>query len=340
MTNQNTLKINVTKPEFEERVQTVLEKAIGSKLTKKARKVVNESMVTLLHGGNNAGQNEHNLEQFWHSAKTNSTTDKQTLFQCIESYYHEDDNEGLSVINGKNLRDTKRKLYSNVLDDLKEKVSYSILASDLKDKIEDSGFTMNNIIYLDCCTKNLEDFNEDELIDFMSFSCNEILEIQEVIFNYVINLPTIFGTHSFEEIPSNEKPSKQPEKREITICTIIITNNGEGEDSGIDNVEVINTTNETEHDQTLIEYFQNQVQDSCENRDESTIRDILLSSNMVQEAISSYDEDEDEYFKEYDIEEISNWMTENIRPNELVSLIDELSYNMVNITVEYKTEYL
>lgn len=338
MTNQNTLKINVTKPEFEERVQTVLEKAIGSKLTKKARKTVNESMVTLLHGGNNAGQNEHNLEQFWNNTSQTPTANQETFYQCVESYHHEDDNEGLSVINGKNLRDTKRKLYSNVLDDLKEKVSYSILASDLKDRIEASGFTMNNLTYLDSCAKNLEDFNEDELIDFMSFSCNEILEVQEVIFNYVINLPTIFGTHSFEETPTNN--DKQPEKREITICTIIIKNNGEGEDSGIDNVEVINTTNETEHDQTLIEYFQNNVQDSCENRDESTIRDILLSSNMVQEAISSYDEDEDEYFKEYDIEEISDWMTENIRPNELVSLIDELSYNMVNITVEYKTEYL
>lgn len=60
-----TLKLDITKKELENRIHTVLETAMKSPITKKRKKLVNAAMVQILHGGNNNGQNEHNLDKFF-----------------------------------------------------------------------------------------------------------------------------------------------------------------------------------------------------------------------------------------------------------------------------------
>lgn len=332
MTSQ--LVLNVTKSELENRIQNVIETSNGSPLKKNANKVVKKAMVQLLHGGNAAGQNEHNLEQFW---KEDSKT--QTIYVINENIRHEDDDVQFIEYTGNSEEEVYSKFFNTINSDLAHKVNTSINYGNFFETLKESGFNKENIEYFKHSDfEKLEDIDEEEFAEFLEMSCNEKYELREIIFNYIHGLFEIQGHYELttREEKIKEVPVVKEENKTLTLHTVITINNDESFDGSsydIDNVDVFNTVDEKEYNKHVLDLF-------CTNAcSETTHREILLESEVMSDAINEQSL-EDDYFESFDFDKIVEWMTENIDPTFLVGLISTLSDNMTKVEVDFKEIYL
>lgn len=331
------LTLNVNKEQFESRVVAALEGAMKSPLKKRKQQIVNAAMVQLLHGGNNPGQNEHNLDQFW--SESPIETKSATLWVGHENYRHENTyEEDSSTVTGETEAEVKRKLYTNVLDDLAETIAISIDLPNLFEVILQSGSDYG-VRFLEEIDKTIRECEEEDIVELLKMSCNEDLMTQEAIFYNVVSMVNIEGSHEIHEVEVDmgdmvsPKAPQVPETKSVTIHTIILTNKAEGEDSGIDNVDVESTLSAKEHDDRLLEIFRQYGEEESASFD----KDSLIQNSVTQDVMSDMRLD-DEDLEEMSYEEIIEWLCENGRPNILVGMLPEMTYGLVEVEVKYKQE--
>lgn len=326
------LTLNVSKPEFENRVVAALEGAMKSPLVKKKSQIVNAAMVQLLHGGNEDGKNEHNLDMFWDNSGENSTV---STWVCTENYHHEDnyDNDS-STFTGTSEDGVKRELYSNVCSYIADSTPYVIDMPILLERLEEinSGY---GICFLENLDKSASECNEEDIAEFLQYACNEDLKTHEVIFDYITNLMCIEGSHTINEIEVKsevkaEEPKQEPQS--FTIHTIIVTHKAEGEDEGIDSVDVSTTISEEKHDNELLELFRSRVEENG-----SFDKDDLIRHSVTQEVLSDKQMD-DEEIEDMSFEDIIDWLCDNGRPNMLTDMIPDATYGMISVEVQYEQE--
>ncbi|MGD1524187.1 hypothetical protein [Vibrio owensii] len=321
--------LNVSKSEFESRVVAALEKAMQSPLKKKKQQVVNAAMVQLLHGGNNAGQNEHNLDQFW--GEFESTPLNETWIG-VENYNHENSyQDDSSTVTGSSEDEVKRKLYTNVLDDLADTVSMSVHIPDLMKVVFDSD-TDFGIRFLDESEITIDDMREEDVVQLLKDASGESLATLEAVFHYIVSLSSIKGTHEFSALDLSEPVEPAKKSIDLTIHTIKITNKAEGEDEGIDNVDVESTLSAEAHDKRLIEIFRSHSDESA-----SFGKDDLIQHSVTQEVMKEQQVDDDE-LEALDYDQIIDWLCDNGRPNLLTDLVPDMNYGLIEIDVMYTQE--
>ena len=187
MTSQ--LVLNVTKLELENRIKNIIETSNGSPLKKNANKVIKKAMVQLLHGGNDSGQNEHNLDQFW---KEDSNT--RTIYVINENIRHEDDCIQFIEYTGNSEKEVFSELFNTINSDLAYKVNTSIHYGNFFETLKENGFDKDNIEYFkDSNIEKLDDIDEEKFAEFLEMACNEKYKLREIIFNYIHGLFEIQG---------------------------------------------------------------------------------------------------------------------------------------------------
>ncbi|MDK9793736.1 hypothetical protein [Vibrio sp. D431a] len=329
------LTLNISKAEFENRLVNVLEKAVGSTLTKKRSSILNDAMVTLLHGKREDGKHEHNLDQFWSNEQTQSTS--ANTWVVTENYFHEDgyDNDS-STFTAESEEAAKRQLFSTVCSYIAENIPYVVEMAILLEQLSESGSDYG-LRFLEETDMTAAECAESDVAEFLLYACNEDLETHEVVFDYLVNLICIEGSHTITEIEAPVEVKSEPVTQEpsfITIHTIIETHKAESEDGDSDDVSVSSTINEKKHDSELLCLFRKHVDE------ESALSfDDLIDNNITQEVIADMDADEDEIRKKsYD--DVVEWLCENGRPNMLIEIIPDATYGMVSIEVRYEQEAL
>ncbi|ENH7110254.1 hypothetical protein ABWJ26_000657 [Vibrio fluvialis] len=330
--------LNVSKEEFENRLASAIEGAMQSPLKKKRTQILNAAMVQILHGGRADGQNEHNLEQFWKEESQSETASY--MWVGTENYRHENTyEEDSSTVTGSSEEEVKRQLYSNVLSYLADTVSLAINASMLIEAIDETGSDYAER-FLDEAGKSVDELTDEDVAELLEYSSNAELEVQEAIFEHVVSLSCVDGNHTITEVEcktapkARPEPIQEPEKRFVTIHTIIKTEKAEGQDEGIDNISVYNTLSAEDHDRQLLEFFRQYAEENA-----SFEKDDLIAHSVTQDVMSDVGID-DEDLESKDFDQIVEWLCENGRPNMLVDMIPDLTYGMYEITVEYKQEQI
>lgn len=194
----------ITQNEFANRVHKALESVTQSPIVKRKNAVVNKAMVEILHGGNNAGQNEHNLSKFFEEKE-----EMTSYWIGSENYRHESDTDDLSeVYEGESKEEVEHKMYSSVVSYLSDWLEASIDVSDFHEQLEvfeENPLTLyeqeNEIdIY------NLEGEEISEMIKSIISDCSHIVLV--AVFEYMVNLMNVEGSHSFKEITIPQSPKK------------------------------------------------------------------------------------------------------------------------------------
>lgn len=330
------LTLNVTKAEFEDRVVNVIETAMGSPLVKKRTNILNNAMVTLLHGKREDGMHEHNLDQFWSGEQAETATT--SVWVVTENYRHEDnyDNDS-STFTADSEEAAKRQLYKTVCDLIAESTPYVVHMPSLLEKLDHLGVGYGHA-FLDNVGKTAKECDEFDVSEFLTYVCNEDLETHEAVFDYLVSLMCIEGNHTITEVeaPAVDQPKQEPAVKptNITIHTIIETHKAEGEDGDCDDVSVSSTISEEKHDQELLSLFRKHV-----DEDSGLDFDDLIDNSITQDVITDMDADEDD-IRAMSYDEVVEWLCENGRPNMLIDIIPDATYNMVNVEVRYENETL
>ncbi|MFS1429395.1 hypothetical protein LMH73_020190 [Vibrio splendidus] len=331
----STLTLSITKEQFESRVIAALEGAMKSPLVKKKQQIVNSAMVQLLHGGNSAGQNEHNLDMFWNNSIPTGTL---TSWIGAENYRHENSFEDdISTVTGSTEDEVKSNLYKSVLNCIADTVSHSITITDLLSEFEKVNSNCGKN-YLEKNDLDIESCDEEDIAELLNRAANEPLKTQEAIFEYATNLSSIVGSHSFIECGRCEDQAVvQPEAvtPDITIHSIIVTHKADGEDGDSDNVDVSSTISAAKHDAELLDLFERYVDDENSSFD----KDDLINHSVTQDVLSDENMDDSE-LESMSFEEIINWLKEFGRPNMLVDIIPDAQYGLIEVEVSYTTEAL
>lgn len=359
----NKLTLEVSKSEFKKRVKTAIEDTLGSLLNKKSTQIINKAVVTILHGGNKAGQNEHNIDQFWDSKS------EPLYWQAIDSIYYEGDQVKINTHIAKTKQLAEIKLFTTVISNLSDKLS-TLCTFNLTEVLNNHKIKYTDLNIFKEENLCLPELEEHEVEYFLNHIENEDYNTQKCVFNYILNMSEIFGIYKIEETKTviQEEPSidqmtsKYPKSvyresniiidkyfhrkigkiediievketeskiKDITIHTIIIKNKSDEDFDGIDNIEVITTIDPEEHDNDLINLFRSNSMTG------QYPKSILLESDAMTDKMDENKIDES-FFDEYDFEETIDWMCSNIRPNILIDLIPELTFNMVEVEVQYK----
>lgn len=331
----NTLKISgITKEQLFERVHHALEDSMKSPINKKS--VINRAMVNILHGGHSSGQNEHNLDQFFQE-----TEKKSIYWEVVENIYYEtnDEPDCFAIHQGETEKIALQKMYASVILETSSDIAQTISLTDFSDYLSNRFFVYDfNFSQEQDEDFEFESMDEDDIEKFLNSIENEKPDVVKFVFEYIMELSEIKGTfQSFEKeyFIENYDTVKEIEVKETPlpkIYTTIIQHMIDDEDLSehftINDIEVINTLSESEHNKLLLNLFR---QHAPENEDSKY---LILESDTYEEMLKDNDFDEDE-LENFDIEKLIEIMCEYVQPNELIECISSFSMNMVNVEVQY-----
>jgi hypothetical protein len=323
------LTLNVSKAEFENRVVAAIEGAMQSPLSKKKNKVLNAAMVQILHGGNGAGQNEHNLDMFWSEEDSKLSKD---LWVVADNYRLESsDDEFLSVYTSITKEGALHNMMKSTIEFLSYDLGHSINLDDLCTAVIDNGLVFfDEFDSEDSC--DIDNLVAPEQIDsfLLNIASTGSHKLLSVVFDYVTGLSCIEGTHTtnFIEQAAPAQPAQPAQPAPITIHTIIITDTTDDEKI----VTCESTTSAEKHDQRLIELFLSHADENASFDKEDLIAHSVTQSIMDENDLAEEDMEEMVY------DEIIEWLTENGRPNQIIEMITDMNYGLIDIEVQYENE--
>lgn len=328
------LVLDVTKDQFKNRVLNAIEGAMKSPLVKKKNQVVNAAMVQLLHGGNGAGQNEHNLDTFW---EKNLHCGKEIInWMAVDNFKLEsDENNDFHINLGVTKDEVLNKLYMDVFEEVSLCVTdrYNIdrLVKILKQHA--SAFFESYLFDNEVTVESLTELDASALIDGADILP---LSAKKALFEFLTSMSSVSGEYLIHEL---NVVCLEPPKKSVTIHTIIQYNYESdylGDTTNIDNIDVSTTLSAEEHDKVLLGLFRQLVK--IEDNP-SFNRDNLLEHSVVEDIMSEHDLDIDD-FDSYSDDQLIDRLCKFGRPNQLIDIIPDATFNLIRVEVQYKEEFI
>ncbi len=336
MTNKLNIS-GITKEQLFNRVHRALEAVTKSPIVKRKNAVVNTAMVEILHGGHSVGQNEHNLDQFF-----NDSTKMKTTWEVIENIYCEDGDipEGFCLHEGDTEEKALLSMKHSVISSLANDLSHMINLNDFTKSLSASNIYINNLEFSSEKDDDFvfEEMDEEQIEQFFENIEEENDTVVNIIFDYIYDIQEIKGNYETVERTIPQPTQIISDTKEIEVpkiyTTIIKYMSGDDSDDVFENgttlndVEVVNTFSEEEHDKFLIGLFR---QHATEDEHDKY---LFIENNLCEEMMSDLDMEEEE-LEAMTCDELLELMCKNIRPNQLIECIPSLSYNMVEVSVQY-----
>lgn len=322
-----TLQISgISQNEFEKRLLNSIESVNGSPIVKNKQKIVKKAMTTLLHGGTNVGQNEHNLHQFFKESAMNQIS----VWRATESYKYENglDND-IESYEAKTENEVILKMYSSVIHYLSDWVEASVNISELQDITKNLGFDyVGNYFDENDCDEDSIDYHQiAEILKEISNTKN--VAILSATFNYIVELSCIEGTHKVEEIKLEIPSVEKEQDKNIKIYKIIkksfcFNHNGDG--MLLEDIDVSIQTNLEEHNKELVSLFKQYGEQNDGSTSElAEIFEDLLEENELN--VDNFD----------DFDDLTDWiLQQNIEPNEIIDHISTLTMDHYAFEVAYE----
>jgi hypothetical protein len=179
------LTLNVSKKEFENRLVAALEGAMKSPLSRKRNQILNAAMVQILHGGNGAGQNEHNLGQFWDAEPANNNI--ATIHTIIIKNKHEEADDGFDSVDIESTLSAEKhdarllEIFSSYTDehggfDKDDLINHQVMQDAMRDKcVDDDEFdSMGYDEVIDWLKENGQPNQIIDIIPIMNYGLVEI----------------------------------------------------------------------------------------------------------------------------------------------------------------------
>lgn len=316
----------ISQNEFEQRLLNTIEIVNGSPIVKHKQKIVKKAMTTLLHGGSNAGQNEHNLSQFFNEATTNSIS----TWRVTETYKYENglDND-IESYEGKTENEALLEMYSSVLYYLSDCVEASVNILDIQNLTQNLGFDYVGF-YFDEHSVNADSIEYHQIAEIIrDISNTKNVAILTATFKYIVNLSCVEGTHNIEEIILDAPKIEKQEDKSIKLYKIIKKSFG-FDDNGtgmvLEDVDVYIQTNLEEHNEELIKLFKQY----GDQNDGSFFELADLFENLLED-----NELEANDFDDFD--DLTDWiLRQDVEPNEMIEHIATLSMNHYELEVSYE----
>lgn len=334
MTNKLNIS-GITKEELTNRVYEALCDVNGSPIVKNKRSIVNKAMVKILHGGHGAGQNEHNLDQFFETQP-----EERVYYEVIENIYYEEGNiaDGFCTHTGETEELALRAMHVSVIESLDNDLSYILKTEQVVEHFNNHGIDVSELNFMKHRYDSFEKFDQEDLEDFFSHISIENTNTISILFDLVFDLRSISGTYEVEEKTEKVRIEKVIEKIEVIkeaetpkIYTTIVqymTGDSFLGTTPISEVEVLNTLSEEEHDKQLVNLFRQYAPKDESNK-------YLLVEHPIFDELQEELEIEDSEIEDITCDNIIDLMCKNVRPNQLIEYIKIFSEGMVIVNVQY-----
>lgn len=324
----------ISKEDFAVRVKSALESAMQSPIVKRKDAIVNKAMVHLLHGDNGAGQNEHNLNQFF----TKSTKSENVVFwQGIENYSLESDLDDMTTTHeASSLVDVELKLFTSVIDYLSSHLEHSIRLDYLEEYLlAYHGITpfSNHFDINDTDQESMEGYEVSDLI--IETTKTSPLCVVRTIFEFITKLSNVRGRHIFKEmnVPNNDKQTND-EKIEVYVTTV---HHFELEEEFSDEPDQLSFV-ETLLDRK-IEKQEKRIETIMYNHlpEGDMAKQYMLNHSLVEDLLQESDKCAAN-FEGSEPSDIFDWILSQVDVMDLTDFIKDLSHGTIEIKTS--TEYI
>lgn len=318
----------ITQEEFANRVLTALEGFSQSPIVKRKQSVVNKAMVQILHGGNNVGQNEHNLSQFFEE-KNNPTT----VWIAQESYRHEsDEDEMIETYEGATEEEALHQMKKSVVSYLSDWIEASIDVSDFEESMD--VFEENPVTsFLNENDLDSDSIDPEMIAEMLKHIANNSSYIVLCsVFEYITNLMCVEGTHKVKE--TSIQPPKKENKEEEEVLTLYAT-------------KITFFQEDCDFDEESLEITECYVElDRKESRREDRLEKLLfqhipdndmsthylLEKSIIEDLLEQEGKDP-QHFSHASVTDIIEWALSLVEASSLIDLIEEMTNRMVKVEI-------
>lgn len=315
----------ITETQFAERIHATLEAFSGSPIVKRKDSIVKKAMVNLLHGGNGAGQNEHNLSQFFTEKNA-----KQSLWITQENYAHESDNdEMMESYEANTEEDSKKMMFESVLCYLADWVEMAIDVADFEEHLD--VFEENPVtLYLkenEMDVSTIEGYEVAEMIKEISSNASYIVLF--CMFEYITSLSCIKGSHSTKEVQiETVQEEKKDESLTLYMTKIIYLsedNAFDDESRSITDFEIQPDRSESQREERLSKLLYQHIPD------EDMSAQYLLDKTFIEDLLERERKNAD-HFSHASTSDILDWALSIHEASDLIHLIEEMTDGMIQVS--------